>query len=181
MSKKIVIAAGHSNTDSGAVNGADHEAVLVTLYRNALVSCLKDLGITVETDGSGTVNLPLSYSIKLAKDADFALEVHMNGAASKQANGVETIALPKDKLLAQSISKASATAFGFRLRGIDGWIDQSDSARGKLGFVSAGGLILELGFISNPTELAFIKANYWKSARAVAQVIRDHVKGKVAT
>jgi hypothetical protein len=39
-------------------------------------------------------------------------------------------------------------------------------------------MILELAFISNPDELAAFKANYWKSARAVAQVIASHMKGK---
>lgn len=175
MSKRVVITAGHSNTDPGAVSGKFTEAELVTQYRNALVSCLKDLGIVAETDGVGTVNKPLSEAIALAKGAFFALEIHMNAAASEQANGVETIALPKDKVIAQEISKASAKALGQRVRGQDGWIDQSQSARGKLGFINAGGLILELAFISNPTERAFYVANYWKSARAVAEVIAKHV------
>lgn len=175
MSKRIVITAGHSNVDPGAVSGKFTEAELVTQYRNALVSCLKDLGIIAVTDGTGTLNLPLTDAIKLAKGADFALEIHMNAAASAQANGVETIALPKDKAIAQAISKASAKALNQRVRGNDGWIDQSQSARGKLGFINAGGLILELIFISNPTERTFYLDNYWKSARAVAQVIADHI------
>lgn len=104
-----------------------------------MVSCLADLGIKATTDGTGTVNLPLTSAIPLAKKADFALEVHMNAAASQQANGVETIALPKYKAIAQAISKASANALGLRVRGVDGWIDQSASARGKLGYINAGG------------------------------------------
>ena len=88
----------------------------------------------------------------------------MNAAASKQANGVETIALPKDKKLAQELSKAVADAFGSRLRGDKGWIDQSQSARGKL------------GFISNEAELAQFNARYWVAAKAVAHVLIDYEK-----
>ena len=105
-----------------------------------------------------------------------AVEFHMNAAASKQANGIETIALPKDKKLAQDLSAAVASALGSRLRGNDGWIDQSKSARGRLAFVSNGGLIVELGFISNEDELARFNARYWLAAKAVAKVLIDYEK-----
>ena len=80
----------------------------------------------------------------------------------------------KDKKLAQALSKAVADAFGSRLRGDKGWIDQSQSARGKLGFISNGGLIVELGFISNEAELAQFNARYWVAAKAVAKVLIEH-------
>src|SRR5690606_21676655 len=137
---------------------------------------LREAGLQVKTDGTGSRNDPLSSAIKLIKGSSVAVEFHMNAAASKQANGVETIALPKDKKLAQDLSKAVAGALGSRLRGDNGWIDQSKSARGKLGFVNAGGLIVELGFISNDAELAAFQARYWVAARAVAKVLIDYEK-----
>ena len=54
-----------------------------------------------------------------------------------------------------------------------GWIDQSQSARGKLGYVNAGGLILEVFFISNPTEMAVYQARKWLVAQAIADVLRE--------
>lgn len=72
--------------------------------------------------------------------------------------------MPQSKILAQKLSQAVAGVFGSRLRGDDGWIDQAQSARGKLGFVNAGGLIVELGFISNDEELAQFNAKYWTAA-----------------
>ena len=134
-------------------------------------------GLTIKTDGAGTINLPLNNAIALAKGASIAVEFHMNASTSKQANGIETIALPKDKLLAQKLSKAVAVVFGSRLRGDKGWIDQSQSARGKLGFINAGGLIVELGFISNDAELAAFHSKYWSAAKAVAEVLIKHEKG----
>jgi len=71
-----------------------------------------------------------------------------------------------------------AEVFHSKLRGDDGWIDQSQSARGKLGFVSAGGLIVELGFISNEVELAQFNATYWIVAKAVAEVLIDYEKNR---
>lgn len=170
------ITAGHSNTDPGAVNGKIKEADLVVNFRNAVTHYLRESGLQVKTDGTGTKNDPLSAAVKLIQGSSVAVEFHMNAAASKQANGIETIALPKDKKLAQDLSKAVADALGSRLRGDNGWIDQSRSARGRLAYVNAGGLIVELGFISNEDELARFNARYWLAAKAVAKVLIDYEK-----
>lgn len=172
----VAVTAGHSNTDPGAVNGKVKEAVLVTNFRNAVSFYLREAGVQVKNDGTGSQNDPLSSAIKLIKGSSVAVEFHMNAATSKQANGIETIALPKDKKLAQDLSKAVADALGSRLRGDNGWIDQSKSARGRLAYVNAGGLIVELGFISSEDELARFNARYWLAAKAVAKVLIDYEK-----
>ena len=172
----VTVTAGHSNKDPGAVNGKFKEAELVSQFRNAVAYYLREAGIQYKTDGVGILNQDLNAAIKLIKGSSVAVEFHMNAATSKQANGVETIALPKDKKLAQELSKAVADAFGSRLRGDNGWIDQSQSARGKLGFISNGGLIVELGFISNEEELFQFNARYWSAAKAVAKVLIEYEK-----
>lgn len=172
----VTVTAGHSNKDPGAVNGKFKEAELVSQFRNAVAYYLREAGIQYKTDGVGTLNQDLNAAIKLIKGSSVAVEFHMNAAGSKQANGIETIALPKDKKLAQDLSKAVADVFGSRLRGDNGWIDQSQSARGKLGFISNGGLIVELGFISNEAELAQFNAKYWSAAKAVAMVLIKYSK-----
>ena len=172
----VTVTAGHSNKDPGAVNGKYKEAELVSQFRNAVAYYLREAGIQYKTDGVGILNQDLNAAIKLIKGSSVAVEFHMNAATSKQANGVETIALPKDKKLAQDLSKAVADAFGSRLRGDNGWIDQSQSARGKLGFISNGGLIVELGFISNEEELFQFNARYWTAAKAVAKVLIEYEK-----
>ncbi len=172
----VTVTAGHSNVDPGAVSGKLKEAELVTNFRNAVAYYLKSSGISIKTDGGGTTNNPLASAIKLIKGSSVAVEFHLNAAGSGQANGIETIALPKDKKLAQDLSKAVAAALGSRLRGNEGWIDQSQSARGKLGFISNGGLIVELGFISNEDEISRFNARYWLAAKAVADVLIDYEK-----
>ena len=172
----VTVTAGHSNKDPGAVNGKFKEAELVSQFRNAVAYYLREAGIQYKTDGVGILNQDLNAAIKLVKGSSVAVEFHMNAATSKQANGIETIALPKDKKLAQDLSKAVAGAFGSRLRGDNGWIDQSKSARGKLGFISNGGLIVELGFISNEEELFQFNARYWSAAKAVAMILIKHEK-----
>ncbi len=167
----VTVTAGHSNVDPGAVNGKFKEAELATKFRNAVAHYLKEAGIAIKTDGVGSDNQNLNTAIKLIKGSDIAVEFHMNAASNKAAYGIETIALPKDRKLAQDLSKVVATAFGSKLRGDAGWIDQSQSARGKLGFISNGGLIVELGFISNDAELQIFNEKYWLAARDVADIL----------
>ena len=174
----VTVTAGHSNVDPGAVNGKFKEAELVSQFRNAVAYYLREAGIQYKTDGVGATNQNLNAAIKLIKGSSVAVEFHMNAASNKSAHGVETIALPKDKKLAQDLSKAVADAFGSRLRGDNGWIDQSQSARGKLGFISNGGLIVELGFISNEEELFQFNARYWSAAKAVAKVLIEYESSK---
>lgn len=183
MSKYVVITAGHSNQDSGAVgkdkNGKQvKEAEVAVVLRNAIAFYLKDAGITVKTDGVGTNNDPLSSAIKLIKGSVLAVEIHLNASVNPTAIGIETISLPKDKKISQDISKAIQKVTGSRLRGDQGWIDQSMSARGKLGYVSNGGLIVEVGFLSNTSELHLIQSKAWLIAKEIANVIIDHVNNK---
>ena len=178
--KVITVSAGHSNVDSGAVaKDGTKEATLAVKFRNAVVSYLQqDKNIHVKTDGHGTNNAPLSEAIKLIAGSDVAVEFHMNASTNATAYGVETISLTKDKILAQQISLHVAEVFGSKLRGDNGWIDMSQSARGKLGFVSKGGLIVELGFISNEKELKAFNDKYWLAAKAVAEILIDYVNSK---
>lgn len=172
----VTVTAGHSNAGPGAVNGKFKEAELVTKFRNAVAHYLSEAGIAIKTDGVGSDNQNLNTAIKLIKGSDVAVEFHMNAASNKAAYGIETIALSKDKKLAQDLSKVVAKAFNSKLRGDDGWIDQSQSARGKLGFISNGGLIVELGFISNEAELKTFNEKYWLAARDVADVLIKYKK-----
>lgn len=168
----ILLSAGHSNSDPGAVAGNRHEAAIAVEFRNIVAGKLRASGVDVKTDGVGTENLPLVEAIRMARSAQLAVEFHCNAAANPAARGVECISLPDKRDLSQRLSAAIASVLGAPVRGDAGWIDQSKSARGKLGFVQAGGIIVELFFLSNPAELAAYDAKKWLVAQAVADVLR---------
>ena len=81
---------------------------------------------------------------------------------------VECISIPKDKELCQRLSNAIAATTKDNVRWDNGWIDQSKSARGKLGFVEAGGVIVELFFLSNKEDLERYEQVRWLVASAIA-------------
>ncbi|MEG2266895.1 MAG: N-acetylmuramoyl-L-alanine amidase, partial [Acinetobacter sp.] len=67
MSKVITITAGHSNTDSGAVNGSDRESDIAQDMRNIVAYYLRAKGINIRTDGEGKGNATLTQAVKLIK------------------------------------------------------------------------------------------------------------------
>lgn len=176
MSKIIVLTAGHSNTDPGAVNGSDREADIAQDIRNIVASILRDdYGLTVKTDGEGKGNMPLREAVKLIRGSDVAVEFHTNAAASKAATGVEALSTPKNKRWCQVLSRAVADATGWKLRGDGGFKPDNAGQHSRLAYAQAGGIVFEPFFISNDADLKLFKERKWAICRAIATAIAMEV------
>jgi N-acetylmuramoyl-L-alanine amidase len=169
---KFTVTAGHGGRDPGAV-AADGttEAAIVTELRDIVASKLRAAGHQVKTDGARWQNLPLVHALTLVPGADVAIELHMNAATSTTARGVEVISLPAQREMARTIARRIAHVLDTPVRGAGGWIDQSQSARGRLGFVRVGGLVVEVGFLSNPAELHLVRTRLWLVASAIVAAL----------
>lgn len=174
----ITITAGHSNTDSGAVGNGYKENEFVTNIRNYVTLYLRQAGFTVQTDGNGSDNQPLSTAMKLASKSQVAVEFHLNAATNSTAKGVEVLSSPKDKVLSQKIAQAISSVTGSPLRGEKGWKPENSGQHARLGFVRSGGVIVELEFISNKNAMETLNSKRWLVAKAIAEAIALHVKGK---
>lgn len=167
----FTVTAGHGENDPGAVAGKLTERDLMAELRNLVAARLTEMGHTVRVDGKGLQNLPLVHALTLVPGAACAIELHTNAAVSPEACGVEVVAMPQAKARAQRLASAIAKVLGTRVRGEAGWIDQSQSARGRLGFVRAGGMVVEAFFLSNPAELAKYLERKAQVADAVAAAL----------
>ena len=168
---KYLISAGHSATDPGACANGYTEAAIALEMRDLVAARLLQMRHTTLMDGDLGENLRLRQALALVSGTDLAVELHCNAAANLHATGVEVIAPPHLKFVAQRIARAIAAETGQRLRGELGWIDQSQSHHGRLAFVQAGGLIVEMVFITNLGDLnAFLKAKE-RVAMAIAGAI----------
>lgn len=172
----ILISAGHSNADPGAVANGVKEADIAVEARNIVRQKLEAAGYPAVSDGSGNDNQPLAQAVRLISGKTLAVEFHCNAAVNPLAGGVECISLPSLRDESQAISAAIASAMGTKLRGEKGWIDQTKSARGRLAFVAAGGIIVELFFLSNPAELKTWQEKKWLICQAIADAIVEIVK-----
>jgi N-acetylmuramoyl-L-alanine amidase len=173
LKRPYTVTAGHSDLDPGAIHFGFKEEELMQELRDLVALKLREKGHQVVTDGGRNLNEPLVKAMRLILGSAAAIELHTNGSESAQATGVEVIALPKHKALAQALAQEIARVLGLRVRGDGGWIDQSQSHRGKLGFVSNGGLIVETFFLSNVRDLAEYQTKKWLVAQAIADVLDD--------
>ena len=170
----ITVTAGHSNKDPGAVNGLFREADIAQEMRNMVALYLRQKDIAVKTDGEGKGNLPLPAAIKLISGSKAAVEFHCNAFSKPSAGGCEALSQPKDRALSQRLCKAVSDVMGIPTRGTDGgWKNEGSGQHSRLGYVRNGGIILELFFISNPTELAVWQDKKWRVAKAVAEVLAE--------
>ena len=175
MTKTVTITAGHGGGDPGAVNGNITEAYIATDMRNMITLYLERAGINVRNDGTASDNQSLRQALRLIPGSDLAIEIHCNAASSSQAGGVEALSLQKDKAICQKLCAAISDVMGIPVRGsAGGWKDQSSGQHTRLAYVSGGGIILELFFISNPKELAIYQSKKWLVARELADVIAEH-------
>ena len=172
----IVLTAGHSSTDPGACSGGHTEAGLMLELRDVTAEMLRDLGHVVIEDGDDGENLPLRHAISLIGQGALAVELHTNASGNPAARGVESISLPPLRQFCRRLSAAVANVLDTRVRGDRGWIDQSQSARGRLGYVNAGGVILETFFISNPVEREAYLARLPEVAGAIADAIHEELQ-----
>lgn len=168
---KYLISAGHGGADPGACANGHTEAAIALEMRDLVSTRLVEMRHATFTDGGRGQNQPLAQALALIKGVDLAVELHCNAAANLQAGGVEVISAPSLKLVAQRIARAIALETGQKLRGVAGWIDQSQSQHSRLAFVQSGGLIVEMVFITNAGDLNKFLSIKDRVAQAIAGAI----------
>jgi N-acetylmuramoyl-L-alanine amidase len=173
----IFLSAGHSTVDSGAVTSVKDaagqtvvrkEADIAEEFRNLVSFCLTDLKVEHTADGVGHQNMTLAETVKIVGKNRPALEFHCNAAEDHRASGAETLSAPKDMALGSKLCAAIANVLGIPNRGAK---SEDSGQHHRLAFVRAGGIIVELFFISNVNDLAAYDAKKWPLARAVASVL----------
>lgn len=173
--KTVVITAGHSNTDPGAVNGKRTEAQIAVEIRNIVKDILLSLGYNVLTDGDERTNKSLNESVKLISKGDLAIEIHLNAAANKNAGGVEALAPVKYKQFCGTLCSKISKILCNKVRGQDGgWKSESSGQHTRLAYVSNGGIILETFFISNDAELLMYDQNKEAICKAIVEAIEEY-------
>lgn len=180
--KTIIISAGHSNGDPGAVSATGRkEADLALRLRNRIATILRaDAEFRVLTDGSEKENKSLRDAIQLLKANPnaLAIEIHFNAAGQSSVKGVEVLCGTEKKTLAQELAFAIASITGSPLRGVVGWRPSNAGQHHRLGFCDAGGMIVEVEFISNPGALIHYIDHEDEVATSLANTLRDAAKGK---
>lgn len=162
----IYNSAGHHNNDPGAV--ATHGGIkyqenkLMIEFRDLINKRLDAKGYKyIKDDDKETLS---QYLGKIKPGSGSVIcEGHLNSFTSSKATGIEVVIAnnhsKEDKALAAMIATGLNRITGLALRnGNTGVITEKQSARGSLGIMKKPGIVIliEYGFISNPSDLKIL-------------------------
>lgn len=179
MATKIFIDPGHGGPDPGAVgNGVTEQAVNLNVSKE-LARLLQEAGYEVmmyRTTANENVlankNADLRNRANMANAwrADYFVSIHTNSSVNPAANGAEVyvyrLGTPAAEL-AQSVLDAIVRDLGSK----DNGVRQANFA--VLRRTSMPAILVELGYLSNPTEALNLNSPAWQ--KAVAKAIFDGI------
>lgn len=171
QTRTLFISAGHDDLDPGAVGHGYTEADIALEFRDLLANYLRPR-VVFSKDGARDQNLPLRTAVKLAAKHDVAVEFHCN-AFNGTATGVETLSRPEDYALGNRLCAAISEALGIANRGAK---PEGSGQHSRLAFASqGGGIIVELFFIDNRSDLDRYFANRQAVIESIGGVLIDEV------
>jgi len=171
--QSLFISAGHSEADPGATGNGYSEADLVLEFRDRVARELHRQGAVFYKDGSKGRNLPLREAADMASKMDVSVEFHFNAFSSASATGSESLSSHRDYELASALSETVSNALGIPDRGAK---TEDSGQHSRLAFVQAGGVILEIGFLTNPNDLNSFLDQQDALASAVAETLLKEVR-----
>lgn len=190
---RVVIDPGHGAPDPGARGRMSNEADINLDVAILLVKVLATFGIVASLTRSkpqrihrDNRNLDLSARPGVANrlGADAFISVHCNGAVAPEANGFEIITSPgqnRSDILATFIFESWSNAFPTQRKRTD-FSDNDPDKEANLKVLREAhcpACLVELGFITNPTEERFLldKKNQHNMAMAIATGIDKFLRG----
>lgn len=186
---RVVIDPGHGAPDPGARGRMSNEADVNLDVSHELVKVLATFGIIASLTRSGprrihrdNRNLDLSARPGMANrlKADAFISIHCNGAVAPEANGFEIYTTPgqnRSDILATAIFKSWSKAFPAQRKRTD-YRDNDPDKEANLKVLREAqcpAVLIELGFITNPTEERFLvdRHNQHVMAMAIAAGIEN--------
>ncbi len=183
MTFKVCIDPGHGGKDPGAVGPTGLQEKIVTLaVAQKVAGILRGAGIDViltrDTDKhlGSTIGADLSARAMVANQAGVGcfVSVHCNSASDSNAQGTETFCYngaTEGRKLAGLIQKHLVVALGRPDRGV------KEANFAVLRETKMPAALVELAFISNPTEEGLLKNPQFqeKAALAIAQGVADYL------
>lgn len=164
----VIIDAGHGGRDKGAYWGGVRESYLNMIVANKLSYELKSRGIKTIMTRHSDRTVSKDYRIKLANKYPRAVfvSIHFNASRNTTVKGIETFYLsPEGRKMASKVQDRLVRGLKGRDRGIK-------TAKFKvLDETTAPAILVECGFISNPSERSRCTTRWYQST--AARVIAD--------
>lgn len=179
MTKLVCLDPGHSGCpDVGAVGQISYEYEEAWLIAKRVQEILEQSPWNIKTvmtkkEVKDKASDSLAYRCEIANqnDVDIFVSIHLNSFSNPQARGTETYHAQgsvSGKKLATQIHNQLLSCLGFPDRGI------KTANYYVLLYTNVPAVLVEVGFISNPTEEKLIQEKRETIAQAIAQGIIDY-------
>ena len=197
--RTVTIDCGHGGTDKGASGSFSHEKDITLRIGLRAAELLRRCRFKVNLTRSKDMFLPLPQRCRIqrASRSDLFVSIHINAAQDRSLSGIETFALTPAGAPSTSGGKGQNARFnGNRFDGENLFLAYSiqNALLRRTGAVDRGvkrarfavlkdidapGVLVELGFVSNPREERLLnnRAYAEELARAIAEGIISYHKG----
>ncbi|RFA35933.1 hypothetical protein CAI16_06820 [Virgibacillus dokdonensis] len=174
----VMIDPGHGGRDPGSIGINDiYEKDLVTNTTKPIEKALREAGANVIMTRTEDVKIPLKERRNMSNEAmpDAFISIHYNSFEDPSVGGFHTYyySQEKDYRLAQNIHQSLGNAISLKDRGI------LEDSYAVLRNNEVPAILLELGFMSNPEELAVIQSDEY--SQTVAEAIVSGLKNYFET
>lgn len=173
MIKVIFPSAGHHNADPGAVYNGRKEAEEMKCFRDLVIKALDAKGHKPIPDRDNETASQHQARIKPG-NGSVGAEFHLDAVPSPTATGTTAVVKRNPTPLSMQMGKemvdTTSKILGIRNRGV---ITEDKTNRGRIGIVNKAGtwVLLELGFLSNPNDMAAFDLHKVKLAQAIADIL----------
>lgn len=173
--KYIIIDPGHGGSDCGATRNGIYEKNITLDISKRVASLLKNKGYVVKMTRSSDETVLLQERVDISEEfsPDIFVSIHVNSSNSESPQGLETHYYKDNSLkLAKTVHASLLNHINANNRGL---------FRSKfyvINHTTAPAILVEIGFISNPSERAQLVSESRKqaTAKAIAEGIYDYFK-----
>jgi len=181
MKRRIAASAGHSNVpgqDMGAQGNGIIEGNETVVLRNLIVQEFRNRKepISVDPDSNVTFKTVALFKQYFGKE-DILLDIHFNASSNPKATGCEVLVPAymdiQERDLATNLVAAVSGVLNISNRGVK---TELQSARKKLLWMSIPAItvLLEVCFISNPSDVSKYNAHKEELAKVITNILLVH-------
>lgn len=173
--KVIVIDPGHGGSDHGAIRNNISEKNITLDISQRVTSLLEKKGYVVYMTRETDATVSLQDRVEISEDIcpEIFVSIHVNSSNSESPNGIETHYYKDNSLdLAKTVHASMLNHVSANNRGL------FKSKFYVINHTTAPAILVEIGFLSNPSERAQLVSESRKqaTAKAIAEGIDDYFK-----
>lgn len=173
--KIIVIDPGHGGSDHGAIRNNISEKHITLDISKRVATLLEKKGYVVYMTRETDATVSLQDRVEISEDIspEIFVSIHVNSSNSESPNGIETHYYKDNSLdLAKTVHASMLNHISANNRGL------FKSKFYVINHTTAPAILVEIGFLSNPSERAQLVSESRKqaTAKAIAEGIDDYFK-----